>query len=536
MVVKRESNKNSQAREPLGEAQTPHPVTPTDNKNGDIDALVSSFLTELTEISYEMKPDRNVVKADIMAADPGPESKKPETPFQTIDPEPDTKPMSLEPANKPETDETLVNPQLILQEEVPSPTDFNSEIIDREIEQSLAELERLKPETPFQMADPKPDTKLVSLEPAPSYHVKSNIEIAQTSPPPVPEKQSLKVWKISKGIIIRHMLVLCRSKRIRMLASTVLVAILGLSVIYLLLLDIDASSVFDKITISKSSEPEQVSEGNSIARISSKASPSPKELEQGSRSASASIQKSSQSKLPSSSAAKAVEDGTDRNISSERKSRPSTAEPTTSRSTATTDIDNTSSRTNMGEGEESARQTAAYLRSAPEAPTEKTPSKTPLKSPSDAASQSESGQENPVSEAVAVAEQTLPEKASTLTPIAALSRNGSAAEKTAPFGDTPTANASVQPKPRIPERPEVISKVLPEYPPIARNQKITGTVEVEVDIDERGNVVRAKALSGPMLLYKVSEEAIMKWKFKPASIDGINTSSKTRVSIAFTPQ
>jgi TonB family protein len=80
---------------------------------------------------------------------------------------------------------------------------------------------------------------------------------------------------------------------------------------------------------------------------------------------------------------------------------------------------------------------------------------------------------------------------------------------------------------------ETISRAKPVYPEQAKDQKITGIVELEADINERGEVIRAKAVSGPDQLRGAAEEALMKWKFKPASLNGVNIASKARISMVF---
>jgi TonB family protein len=82
---------------------------------------------------------------------------------------------------------------------------------------------------------------------------------------------------------------------------------------------------------------------------------------------------------------------------------------------------------------------------------------------------------------------------------------------------------------------ESIAKVQPEYPRLPRKQRVAGTVVLEADIDEKGDVVRAKAISGPDQLRKAAEEALMKWKFKPASVNGIAIASKEQISIVLEP-
>lgn len=82
-------------------------------------------------------------------------------------------------------------------------------------------------------------------------------------------------------------------------------------------------------------------------------------------------------------------------------------------------------------------------------------------------------------------------------------------------------------------RAERIMEVPPVYPRSARKQGISGTVVLEVDVNEKGDVVRAKAISGPSQLWKAAEEALMKWKFKPASANGVSVASKEQISINF---
>ena len=58
--------------------------------------------------------------------------------------------------------------------------------------------------------------------------------------------------------------------------------------------------------------------------------------------------------------------------------------------------------------------------------------------------------------------------------------------------------------------------VTPIYAPIAQKTNIEGRVTVEVEIDESGNVVSAKATSGHQLLRSAAEDAARRSKFKPA--------------------
>ncbi len=60
----------------------------------------------------------------------------------------------------------------------------------------------------------------------------------------------------------------------------------------------------------------------------------------------------------------------------------------------------------------------------------------------------------------------------------------------------------------------------PGYPALAKAERATGTVQVEVLIDEKGKVISARALNGPASLRGASVQASYKAKFKPAVVGG----------------
>lgn len=62
--------------------------------------------------------------------------------------------------------------------------------------------------------------------------------------------------------------------------------------------------------------------------------------------------------------------------------------------------------------------------------------------------------------------------------------------------------------------------VKPEYPAAAKAVNAGGAVNVKVVIDEEGNVISAKAISGHALLKNVSETAAWKSKFTPTKKNG----------------
>lgn len=72
--------------------------------------------------------------------------------------------------------------------------------------------------------------------------------------------------------------------------------------------------------------------------------------------------------------------------------------------------------------------------------------------------------------------------------------------------------------------PVVERKPALQYPPIAHRQKVEGTVELNVLVDEKGNVVDAQvvtAAGGKAGLNEAAVDAVKRYKYRPASKDGV---------------
>src|SRR5215510_5731339 len=78
-----------------------------------------------------------------------------------------------------------------------------------------------------------------------------------------------------------------------------------------------------------------------------------------------------------------------------------------------------------------------------------------------------------------------------------------------------------------------IKKVEPTYPSPARSAGQSGTVKVEVSINERGDVTSARALSGPALLQNAAVNAARAWKFKASTLGGVPVTTTTTIVFNF---
>jgi protein TonB len=81
--------------------------------------------------------------------------------------------------------------------------------------------------------------------------------------------------------------------------------------------------------------------------------------------------------------------------------------------------------------------------------------------------------------------------------------------------------------------PRQTFSVQPEYPVLARQTHISGTVVVDAVIDEHGNVVGARAVSGHPLLIPAALKAVLQWKYEPTLLNGTPVAVEMEVTVHF---
>jgi TonB family protein len=81
--------------------------------------------------------------------------------------------------------------------------------------------------------------------------------------------------------------------------------------------------------------------------------------------------------------------------------------------------------------------------------------------------------------------------------------------------------------------PQVIKKVNPVYPEVARKAGIQGTVLLEATTDEKGDVVKVRVLKSIPELDQAAIDALKQWKYEPYIIDGKPVGITFTVTIRF---
>jgi protein TonB len=100
-----------------------------------------------------------------------------------------------------------------------------------------------------------------------------------------------------------------------------------------------------------------------------------------------------------------------------------------------------------------------------------------------------------------------------------------------------------EPKPAAPQRIRVggnvqaanlIRKVTPTYPPLAKQARVQGTVKFTAVIGKDGTIQNLQLLGGHPLLVPAATEAVKQWLYKPTLLNGEPVEVITQIDVNFT--
>ena len=83
------------------------------------------------------------------------------------------------------------------------------------------------------------------------------------------------------------------------------------------------------------------------------------------------------------------------------------------------------------------------------------------------------------------------------------------------------------------KEPQLVSKILPNYPPAAKQIALEGNVVIDAVIDTTGNVTNMKVVSGPVLLRRAALDSVSKWKYDPSYLDDKPVPVEMYISVEF---
>jgi len=80
----------------------------------------------------------------------------------------------------------------------------------------------------------------------------------------------------------------------------------------------------------------------------------------------------------------------------------------------------------------------------------------------------------------------------------------------------------------------LVHQVTPQYPQLARQARIQGTVVLQAVIGKDGTVQHLRVLSGHPMLIEAAMDAVRQWRYKPYYLDGEPVDVDTQINVNFT--
>jgi protein TonB len=80
---------------------------------------------------------------------------------------------------------------------------------------------------------------------------------------------------------------------------------------------------------------------------------------------------------------------------------------------------------------------------------------------------------------------------------------------------------------------QILTKVQPVYPPIAKAAHVSGTVVLHAIISKTGSIENLSAISGPDMLKSAAIDAVRQWRYKPYLLNGEPTEVDTTITVNF---
>jgi protein TonB len=89
------------------------------------------------------------------------------------------------------------------------------------------------------------------------------------------------------------------------------------------------------------------------------------------------------------------------------------------------------------------------------------------------------------------------------------------------------------PKPSVMMEGNLIHRVEPSYPPLARQARIQGTVVLFAVISRAGTIENLKLISGHPMLAPAALDAVRQWRYRPYVLNGEPVEVDTQVTVNF---
>ena len=79
----------------------------------------------------------------------------------------------------------------------------------------------------------------------------------------------------------------------------------------------------------------------------------------------------------------------------------------------------------------------------------------------------------------------------------------------------------------------LIHRIDPQYPAIARQIRLQGTVVLQAFVSAEGRIERPTVVSGPAILARAAMDAVKQWQYRPYYLNGMPIEVETEITVKF---
>jgi periplasmic protein TonB len=80
---------------------------------------------------------------------------------------------------------------------------------------------------------------------------------------------------------------------------------------------------------------------------------------------------------------------------------------------------------------------------------------------------------------------------------------------------------------------DLVHKILPTYPPLARALRLQGQVVLQAVISKQGAIENLRVLSGHPMLVPAAIEAVRQWRYRPYILNSEPVEVETQITVNF---
>src|SRR5579863_4240821 len=97
----------------------------------------------------------------------------------------------------------------------------------------------------------------------------------------------------------------------------------------------------------------------------------------------------------------------------------------------------------------------------------------------------------------------------------------------------PSVRPARPPRTSVMMEGNLIRRVEPQYPSIAKQIRLEGAVVLKAIISREGNIERLEVVSGPGLLARAARDAVLQWKYRPYLLNQEPVEVETQITVNF---